>query len=287
MEKNTIKIGIIGGSGIDSPDILENKQLIEVNQNTTKWGKPSSPITTGTISNIQVAIIARHGLGHKINPTHVNYKANIQALKDIGCTHILGATAVGSLQEDYKPGNIVFTDQFIDRTTKRSQSFYEADGKLAPANTNNNQANANSKIPVCHISVADPICKQLQKTLQESAQTLNLSYHNSGTCVVIEGPRFSTKAESKLFQTWQAHIIGMTLVPECILAREAQIPYANISMVTDYDVWKSDEEVSTHKVIETMKQNTQKLNVLLKHVIPRIKLDPDNKIRSALNGAMF
>ena len=259
-----IKIGIIGGSGIDQPDILQNKTTTSI---ITKFGQPTSPIVEGTISNVKVAIIARHGVGHKINPTHVNYRANIQALKQIGCTHIIAATAVGSLQEHIKPGEILLADQFIDRTTKRISTFYEED-------------------KVCHISIAKPMCPNLRSTLIQSCQELNITFHKEGTCVVIEGPRFSTMAESKLFRSWNADIIGMTMVPEVVLAREAELPYVNISMVTDYDVWK-EEEVTTEAVIETMKQNSEKLKRLLVHVIPKITYNENNPIRTALKSAMF
>ncbi len=263
-----VKIGIIGGSGIDSPDILENKTTINVE---TKWGKPSSAISCGTISGVKVAIIARHGIGHTMNPSNVPYRANIAALKQVGCTHIIGATAVGSLREEYKPGDIVISDQFIDRTTKREQSFYDG----------------NYEKGVCHITVAEPMCESLRQTLISTAQRLSLPFHTRGTCVVIEGPRFSTKAESHLFRSWNAEIIGMTMVPEVCLAREMEIPYANISMVTDYDVWREGEEVSTEKVIETMKANAAKLKLLLKEVVPMIKYDANNPIRYALKGALF
>ncbi len=260
-----IKIGIIGGSGIDSPDILDNRTTVLVE---TKWGKPSSEISLGKISGVNVAIISRHGPGHGINPTHVPYAANIAALKQIGCTHIIGATAVGSLKEGYKPGDIVISDQFIDRTTKRTQTFYEGS-------------------EVCHISVADPFCLSLRNLLINTSKELQLPVHSTGTCVVIEGPRFSTKAESHLFRSWNAEIIGMTLVPEACLAREAEIPYANISMVTDYDVWREGEEVSAEKVIQTMAENVAKLKLLLKSVVPLIQYDAENPIRSALKGALF
>ena len=263
-----IKVGIIGGSGIDSPDILENKEVLHVE---TKWGNPSSPVTTGTIGGVDVAIIARHGPGHILNPTNVPYRANIAALKKVGCTHIIAATAVGSLQEEYKPGDIVIADQFIDRTTKRNQTFY--DGAVQEG--------------VCHITVAEPMCGTLRTQLIDTANRLGLPFHDKGTCVVIEGPRFSTKAESHLFRQWKAEIIGMTMVPEVVLAREMEIPYANISMVTDYDVWREGEEVSTEKVIETMKANVEKVKLLLKEVIPQLKYDSDNPIRSALKGALF
>ena len=258
-----VKIGIIGGTGIDAPDILKNKKEIIVD---TEFGKPSSLLTTGTIQGVDVVIIARHGPNHTINPTNVPYQANIMVFKKIGCTHILAGTAVGSLKEEIKPGDLIFTDQFIDRTTKRKQTFYE-------------------KEKVCHISVAEPFCPQLRKILGTTADELNLPNHKKGTCVVIEGPRFSTKAESFLFKSWNADTVNMTMVPECVLAREAELCYANISMMTDYDCWK-DEHVSNEMVMKTMAENVEKLKRLLIAVIPKIN-DGDCSCKHALKGALF
>ncbi len=259
-----VKIGIIGGTGIDHPDILQNRREILIE---TEFGKAASPITTGTVAGVEVAIIARHGRNHTLNPTNVPYRANIMALKQIGCTHILAGTAVGSLKEEYIPGNIVFTDQFIDRTTKRNQTFYDKD-------------------KVCHISVAEPFCKNLRNTLAQTAEELQITHHKDGTVVVIEGPRFSSKAESKLFHSWGADIISMTIVPECVLAKEAELCYANIAMITDYDVWKEGAEVSNEEVLKTMGANIEKLKKLLLTVIPKIA-DQDCGCKRALDGAMF
>ena len=258
-----IKIGIIGGTGIDSPEILRNRQEITVE---TKYGKPSSSIVTGTVQGVEVALLARHGPKHTLNPTNVPYQANIMALKAIGCTHIVAGSAVGSLKAEIKPGDLVFTDQFIDCTTQRKQTFYEG-----------NQ--------VCHISTAEPFCATLRNILSASAKELGLSYHPQGTAVIVEGPRFSTKAESHLYRSWNADIINMTMVPECILAREAQICYANISMITDYDCWK-EEHVSNDLVVKTMQENVEKLKKLLIYLIPLIK-DVDCACRHALEGALF
>jgi 5'-methylthioadenosine phosphorylase len=258
-----MKIGIIGGTGIDHPDILQNREEIAIG---TKFGSPAGLVVTGEVRGVAVALIARHGHDHSINPTNVPYQAHIMALKQLGCTHILAGTAVGSLKEEIKPGDLVFTNQFIDRTTKRKQTFYEQD-------------------KVCHISVAEPFCRDLRQLLNDTAQQLGLPHHKQGTAVIIEGPRFSTKAESELFRSWNADIINMTMVPECVLAREAEICYANISMVTDYDVWH-DSEVSNQKVVETMKQNVEKLKQLLTAVIPRIQ-EVQCGCKTALQGAMF
>ncbi len=266
-----LKIGIIGGTGIDSPDILENKSTKKV---TTPFGDPASELTMGKIKGVDVVLISRHGPGHKYNPTHVPYQANIWALKQEGCTHILAPSAVGSLQEDYKPGDIVFTDQFIDRTTKREQSFYDK------AHINKPPFNR-----VCHISVADPTCAHLRVIAEHSAKELKIPHHTKGTIVVIEGPRFSTKAESNLFRSWNAHIIGMTSVPEAVLAREAEMCYLPLAMVTDYDCWK-DHAVSLKDIVETMAKNIESVKQILTHMIPRIK-DLPCSCRSALEGAFL
>lgn len=266
-----VKIGIIGGTGIDSPDILQDKMEKHVE---TPWGKPAGPLTIGKIKGVDVVIISRHGPGHKFNPTNVPYRANIWALKEEGCTHILAPSAVGSLQEEYKPGDLVFTDQVIDRTTKREQTFYDC----------SHQAGARFD-RVCHISVAEPTSRYLRDLAMVSAKELAIPYHETGTIVVIEGPRFSTKAESNLFRSWNAHIIGMTAVPEVFLAREAQIPYLHIAMVTDYDVWR-DSHVTLDEVLSTMAKNAEKVKQLLLHMIPRIK-DMELPEYKALEGALL
>lgn len=257
-------IAIIGGSGIYDPNLLKESKEHSL---STPYGKPSDKITTGLFKGKKIAILPRHGSKHTINPTNVNYRANIHALKELGVTHILAPSAVGSLQESYRPGDVVFTDQFIDRTTKRHQSFYEKDR-------------------VCHIGVAEPACPDLRSLLSSTARQLKLTYHSAGTCVVIEGPRFSTKAESNLYRSWGAHIIGMTMVPECVLAREAQLCYATIATVTDWDVWRSTH-VSIEEVLTTMKANLSKVKLLLEHVIPAIPDKRDCDCKSALSNALI
>ncbi len=240
-------IGLIGGSGFENPDLFKLKEEKEIK---TEFGEPSAKIKIGKIAGKEIAFISRHGTKHSINPTNVNYRANIQALKDLGVTKILASSAVGSLKEEFKPGQLVFVDQFIDRTTKRQQTFYD-------------------KNQVCHISVDKPFCSNLRKHLIDSAKELKIDFHEKGTCVVIEGPRFSTKAESHLFRNWNADLIGMTLVPEAVLAREAEICYSSIALITDYDVWK-EKTVNTDSVIKTMKENSVKLQKLIEKVIPLI-----------------
>lgn len=220
---------------------------------STKFGNPTSALTTGKIGNVGVVILSRHGKKHSINPTNVNYRANIISLKEQGCTHIIATTACGSLREEIKPGHLVFCDQFIDRTTKRASTFYDA-GR------------------VCHIPMAEPFCKKLRVLLAESALELKLDFHKKGTVITIEGPRFSTKAESNLFRSWNADVINMSTVPEAVLAREAGICYATIAMSTDYDCFMEDgNPVTIDEVLKVMKQNADNVKKLLLAAIPKIK----------------
>ena len=245
-----VKVGIIGGSGLDDPNLLENYEITDV---ITPFGHPSSSITQGTLNGVEVAILARHGRKHQITPSNVNYRANIWALKEVGCTHIIATTAVGSLREDIMPGHLVFPDQFIDRTTKRMQSFYD-------------------KNRVCHIPMGAPFCKKLRTLLGESSTNLNIIAHRSGTVITIEGPRFSTKAESNLFRSWNAHIINMSTVPEAVLAREAGLCYAVIAMSTDYDCWRENtQHVTIDEILKVMHENAEKVKMLIKDIIPKIQ----------------
>jgi 5'-methylthioadenosine phosphorylase len=241
-------IGIIGGSGLDDPKLLKNFKEISVK---TPFGKPSSKLTCGKIGNTEVAILARHGKKHTIIPTHVPYRANIWTLQKIGCTHIIATTACGSLREKFKPGDIIFIDQFIDNTKHRILTFYE--NKLI------------------HTPMAEPFNQKLRKKLINSAKGLKIKYHNRGTMITIEGPRFSTKAESHMFRSWGADLINMSTVPEVILANELGIPYQAIAMSTDYDCWKEDEETVTFEIIlKRMAENADKVKKLLINTIKNI-----------------
>ncbi|MAE42649.1 S-methyl-5'-thioadenosine phosphorylase [Candidatus Woesearchaeota archaeon] len=261
-----VKIGIIGGSGLDDPKILKGAKEIEVN---TPYGKPSSALTIGKIGNIGVVILARHGKKHTIYPSGVNFQANIHALKEQGCTHILVSSAAGSLKEEIKPGDFVFVDQFIDRTTKRKSTFYEKDH-------------------VCHIPMAEPFCTESRKLLAESAKELSIPYHEKGTVVTIEGPRFSTKAESNLWRQWNCDVINMSTVPECVLAREAGLCYAAVVMSTDYDVWhETEKSVDIAMVLETFKKNAERVIKLFLKTIPKIKDNPDCKCRQDIKTAVI
>ena len=257
------EIGIIGGTGFYDPKLLRNVKEIRVR---TPYGSPSDSITVGELEGRRVAFLPRHGRKHTIRPTDVNFRANIFALKKLGVQRIVAPSTVGSLREDFAPGDVVFIDQFIDRTTRREQSFYT--GRQ-----------------VCHISVAEPMCPELRRTLIKSAAEVNVSTHNTGTYVCVEGPRFSTKAESRMHRMWGADVVGMTLVPECVLAREAEICYACIATVTDYDVWK-DHPVSAGEVGETMKANIEKVKRVLTMAISNIPKERECECKNALQSAL-
>ena len=247
-----IKIGIIGGSGLEKLDIFEDAKEILMG---TPFGKPSSAIINGKIKGVEVFILSRHGPEHRINPTNVNYRANISALKRLGCTHILATTACGSLKKEIKPGDFVVLNQFIDRTTKRESTFFD-------------------KNRVCHIGMADPFCEKLRKILIDECKKLKLRCHPKGTVVTIEGPRFSTRAESNLFRQWKADVINMSTVPECILAREAGICYAAIAMSTDYDCFlKNRPPVTIEEVLGVMKRNTENVSRLILCTISKINYE--------------
>lgn len=242
------KIGIIGGSGLDDPRILTEAVEKEA-QN--KYGKLSSPLTIGKIEGVEVVILARHGKTHSVPPTMVNFLANIQALKDEGCTHILAATAVGSLREEIKPGNLVFPNQFIDFTRHRNLTFFTDE--------------------VVHTPMADPYDRHLRDLLCQTCDELGYSYNRDVAVVTIEGPRFSTRAESYMFRSWGADIINMSTCPEVILANELKIPYQTIAMSTDYDCWKDDEAPVTFEIVmQRMQENAEKVKQLLIKTIPKI-----------------
>jgi 5'-methylthioadenosine phosphorylase len=246
-----VKIAIIGGSGLEDPKILQDPEVVSV---TTPYGAPSSPITCGRIAGVEVAILSRHGLDHHLPPTRVPNKANIQALKDLGCTHILATTAVGSLREEIGRGDLVLVDQFIDFTRHREVTFHDDfSGGMQ------------------HTAMAEPFDLSLREHMAGAAAELGLKIHGKGTVVTIEGPRFSTRAESHMFRAWGADIINMSTAPEAALANEAGIPYAAVAMSTDYDCWKEDEEpVTWEAVLGIFQQNAANVKNLLVNAIPRI-----------------
>ena len=246
-----IKIGIIGGSGLDDQKILENFKEINLK---TPYGPTSSALTCGQIAGREVVILARHGKGHTIPPTQVPYRANLWALKEAGCTHILATTACGSLKEEIKPRDFVILDQFIDMTRRRNLTFFE-----------------NFEEKIVHTPMAEPFCAALRRLLIDSAQELKIPYHPAGAIITIEGPRFSTRAESRYFKLIGGDVINMSTVPEVILARELGICYAKFAMSTDYDCWRENEEaVSWEMITRVMKDNTANAKKLLLAVISKI-----------------
>ncbi len=241
------EIGIFGGTGIYDSELLQESKEISID---TPYGKTSDSITIGDYKGRKVAFMPRHGKKHAISPHMINFRANIWAFKELGVTRILAPSAVGSLKEELKPGDFALPSQFLDFTKSRIGSFSE-DGR------------------VIHISVAEPFCPELQEVVLQTAQSQNIKIHKNCTYVCIEGPRFSTKAESKFFRTTGADIIGMTLVPECQLAREAQICYVSISTITDYDVW-AEKPVTAKEVLETLSKNVESIKKMLAVILEKI-----------------
>ena len=229
-------IGIIGGSGLYAMDALEDAQWISVK---SPWGEPSDEILCGTIGHVRVRFRPRHGRGHPLIPSRVNARANIDALKRAGCTDILAISAVGSLSEDLPPGRFVAVDQFIDNTRGRPSSFFD-NGFVA------------------HVSMADPVCARLSKHAAKAVEKVGGSVTEGATYLAMEGPQFSTRAESKLYRHWGAEVIGMTGMPEAKLAREAELPYAMLAMVTDWDSWRDGEaSVDVGEIVAQMQSNSQ------------------------------
>lgn len=242
-------LGIIGGSGLYAMDGLKIVETLEV---TTPFGSPSSPLTMGEIEGVPVTFLARHGPAHTISPTEVNYRANIYALKDIGVEQLVAISACGSLREDYAPGDVVVPDQVFDNTRRRPPSFFEGGF-------------------VAHVSVAEPFCPDLSPAVVESLQAAQAEVHVGGTSITIEGPRFSTRAESNAFRDWGMSIIGMTTSPEAFLAREAEMCYSVMAHVTDYDSWhQSEAPVTVDMVIRTLETNMQVVQRAITELVGRL-----------------
>jgi 5'-methylthioadenosine phosphorylase len=243
-----VKIGVIGGSG--SENSLGAIDFVEKNVETP-YGKPSSPLAIGKIGGVETVFLARHGKTHTLSPSNVNYAANVSALKQEGCTHVIAVTACGSLKDEIKPGDFVFPDQFIDFTKLRKTTLFEK--------------------PV-HTAMDKPFCKPLTEILVKTAGKLSLPSHAGKTILTIEGPRFSTKAESKMYRMLGADVVNMTTVPEVVFVRELKMHYATIAMITDYDCWRDSEEpVSFEMVLKQMEKNALSLEKLLNAAIPEIR----------------
>ena len=258
------EIGIFGGTGIYDSGLLKDSKEITID---TPYGKTSDSITVGEFHGRRIAFMPRHGKKHTIPPHLINFRANIWAFKELGVKRIIAPSAVGSLKEEFEPGHFALPSQFIDFTKSRKGTFSE-DGK------------------VIHISVADPFCPELQNVILNVTKKQEIQIHDNCTYVCIEGPRFSTKAESKFFRTTGADIIGMTLVPECQLAREAQICYVSISTITDYDVW-AEKPVTAKDVMETLAKNVEKTKKLLTLVVDQIPKTKSCSCEKALEEAEF
>jgi 5'-methylthioadenosine phosphorylase len=271
-----MKLGIIGGSGLDNPEILKDYKEIQI---STPYGKPSSNISKGLLGKIQVLIIARHGKNHEITPTYVNNRANIHALKTQGCTHIIATTAVGSLKEKIGRGDFVILSNFIDFTKHRKTTFHD-----------------DFKKGVVHTVMANPFSEFLRNKAIKACKELEIKHHTKGTVITIEGPRFSTRAESNMFRQWGADVINMSIAPEAALAKEAGIEYAAIAMSTDYDCWKTDEEpVSWEDILKIFAKNSEKMKKLLIKIANKLSVTNKElinlKIRTVPNwpkpGIMF
>ena len=263
-------LGVVGGSGLYEIDGLENAREEHV---ASPWGEPSGALMRGNIGDVELVFLPRHGKGHRISPTHVNYRANIDVLKRAGVTDILSISAVGSLQQQYAPGHFVFIDQFIDRTFAREKSFF-GEGCVA------------------HVSVAHPICERLSGLALEAGKAVGATCHKGGTYIVMEGPQFSTYAESQLYRSWGCDVIGMTNMPEAKLAREAELPYATVAMVTDYDCWHETEEaVSVESVLKIMHANSAAAKELIKQLAKNLAGTPRTNgaqgIETCLDFAMI
>ena len=252
----TNKLAIIGGSGLYDVEEFKERELIDLD---TPWGKPSDKILKTIYSSKEVYFLPRHGRGHYISPTNINFRANIDALKQLGVTDIVSVSAVGSLKEDLSPGKFVIIDQFIDRTFARKKTFFDDE-------------------IVAHVSMAHPTSNGLMNACEEAIKKEKINYQRNGTYVVMEGPQFSTLAESKLYRSWNADVIGMTNMPEAKLAREAEIRYASVSMVTDYDCWHPDHEnVDVQQVIKVLLGNAAKAKNMIKNLIEIFENHIDHK----------
>ena len=246
MSNSKSVLGVIGGSGVYEIDSLKNKQWKKVN---SSFGSPSDELLFGELNGQQMVFLPRHGRGHFISPSNINFRANIDALKQLGVTDIVSVSAVGSLKEELPPGKFVIVDQFIDRTFARVKTFFDDE-------------------IVAHVSMAHPTSNGLMNACEDAIKKTNIEYQRNGTYVVIEGPQFSTLAESNLYRSWKADVIGMTNMPEAKLAREAEIRYASVSMVTDFDCWHPDHEnVDVQQVIKVLLGNAEKAKVMIKNLI--------------------
>ena len=264
-KSDQVSVGVIGGSGLYEMERLKSVREIRVR---TPFGAPSDAIRVGTIDGIHVAFLSRHGRGHRLNPSEINYRANIFALKSLGVSRVISVSAVGSMKESIHPGDLVVPGQFIDLTKQRVSTFFE-------------------RGIVAHVAFGDPICAALAKVLVSSGQRLGARLHDGGTYLCIEGPQFSTRGESWLYRKWGVDVIGMTNMPEAKLAREAELCYATMALVTDYDCWHETEAaVTAGAILATLHQNVALAKRILGEVLPTIGESADCNCHRALNHAI-
>ena len=262
------KLAIIGGSGLYDVEEFKEREFLDL---STPWGKPSDKILKTSFNSKEIYFLPRHGKGHFISPTNINFRANIDALKQLGVTDIVSVSAVGSLKENLEPGKFVIVDQFIDRTFARNKTFFDDE-------------------IVAHVSMAHPTSYGLMKACEEAIKKESIPYQKGGTYIVMEGPQFSTLAESNLYRSWKADVIGMTNMPEAKLAREAEIRYASVSMVTDYDCWHPDHEnVDVQSVIKVLLGNAEKAKNMIKNLIDNFEnhIDPKDPTNNCLDVAII
>ena len=262
------KIAVIGGSGLYDVEEFKDRELLKLD---TPWGQPSDDILKTNYNGKEIYFLPRHGRGHFISPTKINFRANIDALKQLGVTDIVSVSAVGSLKEELPPGKFVVVDQFIDRTFARHKTFFDDE-------------------IVAHVSMANPTSNGLMNACEEAIKSENIEYQRGGTYIVMEGPQFSTLAESNLYRSWDADVIGMTNMPEAKLAREAEIRYASVSMVTDFDCWHPDHEsVDVQQVIKVLLANAEKAKSMIKNIIDNFEsyIDPKDPTNNCLDVAII
>ena len=266
MSKAQAEIAVIGGSGLYDMDALTNVDRVDVE---TPFGNPSDSIVVGDLAGVRVAFLPRHGRGHRFNPTHIPVRANIYALKTIGVERVISVSAVGSLKEEFAPLDLVIPSQLIDRTRLRENTFFD-------------------EHIVTHIGIADPFCYNVSQAIHRAAQQIDVNVHPGGTMVVMEGPAFSTRAESFMYRSWGADIIGMTALPEAKLAREAEMCYATMAWITDYDVWRANtEEVSVEAVVQNLMKNVATSKELLLRTVPALTGRRNCKCGDSLRDAII
>lgn len=261
-----VTVGVIGGSGLYDIEGLTSARSIRVR---TPFGAPSDAVTVGLLEGIRVAFLSRHGRGHVVNPSGINYRANIFALKSLGVSHVISVSAVGSMKESIQPGDVAVPDQFIDLTKRRVSTFFD-EGIVA------------------HVAFGEPVCTELRQALLSAGERVGATLHRSGTYLCMEGPQFSTKAESRLYRQWGVDVIGMTNMPEAKLAREAELCYATMALVTDYDCWHETEEaVTVEAVLGTLHRNVALAKQILRTVMPSFADPIDCPCHRALDHAIL